>query len=240
MKLIISIIYIANFLLVQLPDYHNTEHVITIATYDEDITGNGSTEQISLKGILLSEEQSFYRDIWLEITTDDGLTWTISYLNGYDPTIEFITLHNKKGKSIFFSSKNEQKENTQLHSIINQKVVEETLPDPVYMAGAFNDNFTIQLSLHDQLDPHIFHITEKESYEHLYSNEGKLLKEVPIITGHDVTLIPTFISTSKHYGIKSVQEVYNEQTKKIVGSIETLWYFENNRWIKINEQWMSK
>src|SRR5690625_1985031 len=66
----------------------------TIATYKEDITGDGQKETIELQGILLSDDSDYYRDIWANITNEHSEKWRISYGSGYQPVIQFIDLNN--------------------------------------------------------------------------------------------------------------------------------------------------
>src|SRR5699024_7534292 len=108
--------------------------------YKEDLTGNGLKETIELKGIRLSGENSFYRDIWAEITSKHDKTWTIPYLGGYDPKLQFITLPNQQQKGMFYHSKQSDKPHDKssfLHTIVNGKLIEKELPDNYYMSGSF-------------------------------------------------------------------------------------------------------
>lgn len=243
MTIIIVLLKLFLFILFPPSGYATTPH--TISSYKEDITENGSNEEIELKGELLKDGHLFYQDIWLEITSNTGQSWKIPYMGGYEPTIHFISLPNQKGKSIFFSSQNTDN-NTQhkshLHSIVNSKIIENTLPKPPYMSGSFKENYTVQLILHDQMDPSLYHINGKDrsEYNHLYSQNGQLKDNVHIETKEFASLTPIFISKDKKHGLQSIQQVSIKETKEVVGAIQSLWYLEDDRWIKLKEQWIPK
>src|SRR5699024_2161406 len=65
----------------------NKTEPIVIATYEEDITGDGIKETIELKGVLLSEDSGFFHQVWADITSEHDKEWRISYESGYDPTL---------------------------------------------------------------------------------------------------------------------------------------------------------
>ncbi len=45
------------------------------------------------------------------------------------------------------------------------------------------------------------------------------------------------ISDSQGYGLKSSQEIYGTNKDDSLGTIETLWYFEDEKWIILQTKW---
>lgn len=217
-----------------------------IETYEEDITGDGLKETIELKGILLSRDATFYREIWVDVISKNDEQWKIQYEGGYEPSIQFIDLNRDGINNLFYQSgKNDTGETGKrftyhLHTLDNGKVIEKDLPKQHYINGTFKDDFIVNLTISPHRKPHVVHVkdrSEEYAQQGVYNKEGKLLKPTPVIFDPIAFYEPVLISKSNGYGLKSYQQINGIDHTDQLGTIETLWYYENGGWIILQTEW---
>src|SRR5699024_11751915 len=100
-------------------------------------------------------------------------------------------------------------------------------------------DFRIALTLHANEDPIFIPVKNRQQLidNKLYDTNGKILKEESIVVDPIKKFIPTLISDSKGYGLKSIQEINGVFDEDRIGSIETLWYYDKNKWIILQNNW---
>ncbi|WP_010097085.1 hypothetical protein [Ornithinibacillus scapharcae] len=215
-----------------------------IKTYEEDITGNGLKEIIELKGILFSPDSNYYRDIKAIITSSENQTWEIPYMGGYDPTLKFIDLNHDKVNDIFFQSATGGSGGLyqfHLHTLVKNKLSEIPLPEQPFVKGKFLDNFKIEVTISPDIEKKIVEVSKRRAdYIRLgiYSQDGKLLKDTSVMVDPIAFLEPVFISKSKGYGLKSYQQVSGAYHADRLGTVESLWYYDRDKWILLQTKWM--
>jgi len=215
-----------------------------IKTYEEDVTGNGLKEIIELKGVLFSPDSNYYRDIEAVITSSENKVWEIPYMGGYDPSISFIDLNHDKVNDIFFQSATGGSGGLYqyyLHTLVKNKLSEIPLPEQPFVKGKFLDDFKIEVKISPDMEPNIVDLqTRKDEYIRLglYSKDGKLIKETSAMVDPIAFFEPKFISKSKGYGLKSYQQVSGAYHADQIGTVETLWYYDRDKWIILQTKWM--
>jgi len=220
------------------------EDSILIETYTKDITGDGLDETIELKGKLFSPDSSFYQEIWIDITNDQGNEWTINYGNGYEPAIEFVDLNHDHIKDILYQSSTGGSGGLyhyDLHTFANEQSEEIPLPEQDYIKGRFQDQFQVNIELSPYTDPIIMDIRDrKKEYISLkiYDESGKLLQPTSLMVDPIAFYEPILISKNKGYGLKSYQQISGAYHADQLGTIETLWYFENGDWVIVQTEWI--
>lgn len=215
-----------------------------IKTYEEDLTGNGVKEVIELKGMLFSPDSNYYRDLVAVITTSENNVWEIPYMGGYNPNLAFIDLNHDKVNDIFFQSATGGSGGLyqyHLHTLIHNKLAELPLPEQPFVKGKFQDGFKVEVTISPDLEPTIVNVKDKEDeYVRLgiYNKEGKLLQKTSAMVDPIAFLEPKFISKSKGYGLKSYQQVSGAYHADQLGTVESLWYFDRDKWILLQTKWM--
>ncbi|PAV27715.1 hypothetical protein CIL05_20410 [Virgibacillus profundi] len=215
-----------------------------IETYESDITGDGQDEIIELKGILFSEDASYYREIWAEITSKHGQQWKITYGGGYEPVLQFVDLNHDNINDIFYQSPTGGSGglyNYQLNTLANEKLTDIPLPEQRYIKGMFEDNFNVIIQISPDSKPIVMDVKDrKDDYIRLgiYDTEGNLLKPKSVMIDPIAFFEPILISKSKGYGLKSYQQISGAYHADRLGTIETLWYYENNEWIILQTDWV--
>ncbi|MBY7143919.1 hypothetical protein KFZ56_12855 [Virgibacillus sp. NKC19-3] len=221
----------------------NTEPVL-IETYEADVTGDGQSEIIELKGILFSSDTNYYREVWIDITSVHDEQWTITYEGGYDPAIQFIDLNHDEVQDIFYQSATGGSGglyNYQLHTLKNEKVKEIPLPEQLHLRGKFMDDFKIEIQLSPDSEPYIVDVRDRsEEYIQLdiYDDEGRLLEATSVMIDPIAFFEPVLLSKSKGYGLKSYQQISGAYHADQLGTVETLWYYENDEWIILQTEWV--
>ncbi|TQS75274.1 hypothetical protein DX933_07230 [Ornithinibacillus gellani] len=212
-----------------------TESFKPINEYEKDVTGDGNRENILLLGELFSNSSPYYRALQAEIRVDGDTKWTIPYNGGYDPNLEFIDLNHDGIQDILFQSPTGGSGGLyqyHLHTIQHNKLVEIPLPtQPVI--GNFKGHFTAEIKLLPHYKPIEVDVSGRaDDYIRLgiYNEDGKLLKNTPLFIDPIAYFEPVLISKSKGYGLKSYQNISGAYHADQLGTVETLWYFENKRW----------
>ncbi|MBP1969570.1 hypothetical protein J2Z83_001674 [Virgibacillus natechei] len=217
---------------------------VLIETYEADITGDGQNEAIELKGVLFSEDSSFFREIWIDISSAHDEHWKITYEGGYDPSISFIDLNHDGVQDIFYQSATGGSGglyNYHLHTIKNEVEKEISLPEQLYIKGEFLDNFNVEIQLSPHIEPSIMDVKDRaDEYIRLgiYNEEGDVQQPNSVMIDPIAFFEPVLLSKPKGYGLKSYQQISGAYHADQLGTVETLWYYENDEWIILQTDWI--
>lgn len=210
----------------------------------EDITGDSQKETILLKGILFSDDTDYFRDTWTTITSTKERKWKIPYPGGYDPKLQFIDLNHDNVNDIFYQSAtggNGGLYYYKLHTLKNKKLNEIKLPEQYYIKAEFKDDYKVEVQISPEKEPNIVDVENRASeYIQLdiYNKQGKLLKKTSAIIDPIAYFKPVLISDTKEYGLKSYQQINGAYHGDQLGTIETLWYYEKDKWIILQTKWV--
>jgi len=222
----------------------DTEKAIVIETYQIDLTGDGKKETIELKGKLFSPDAQYYQDIWADIVSSDKTEWKINYGGGYEPKLQFIDLNHDGVQDIFYQSPTGGSGGlytTDLQTLANAQLKEILLPEQRFITGNFDENFKVTIQIDPNSKPIIMNVKNRsEDYIRLgiYDKNGKLLKPTPLMIDPIAFYEPVEISDSKGYGLKSYQQISGAYHADRLGTIETLWYYEDGNWIILQTDWV--
>src|SRR5699024_509526 len=215
-----------------------------INSYEEDLTGDGFREHIILKGSLFSEKSNFYRDVWLDIASPFAHQWKISLEGGYNPEVRMIDLNHDHTPDLLYRVAKDEDSLQYFHQLYTlKKGTAQQIPTPKHhhIQGKFLDDFKVEIKINPAMKPIIKNISnDKQHYieEKIYKENGELLKEKSIKPKPINALEPTLISKTKGYGLKSRQQVKGLGNDDILGEIETLWYYQNEKWIVLTTEWI--
>lgn len=218
---------------------------VLITTYEEDITGDGLKETIELKGILFSQDSKYYREIWADITNAYAEEWRINYQGGYEPKIQFIDVNHDNINDLLYQSATGSSGglyNNQLHTLKNGKIIEADLPEQLYIKGAFINNFKVDIQISPSKKNKSINVGDQaEDYIQLgiYNKDGQLLKPTLVMIDPIAFYEPILIGKSNGYGLKSYQHINGANHADQIGTIETLWYYQNGDWVILQTDWVS-
>lgn len=210
-----------------------------INSFEEDITGDGLREYLRLEGVLLSNQSSYFRQVWLDITGPFSKQWKISLANGYAPELHIIDLTNDDRNDLFF--KIAQTEalshySYQLFTMNKDTIQQIQLPKPEHVRFSFLDNFMYKVETELLDKSETFSISPeglKTMNESIYRKDGTLLKQTQLTIEPHFILEPIYIDKSKGYGLKSTQHIPSFERTDILYTIETIWSYDTNKWIKL-------
>jgi hypothetical protein len=217
---------------------------VELESFEADVTGDGQDEKIILKGTPFSADSSYYQDVWAEITNELDESWTISYEGGYEPSLQLVDLNGDGIKDIFYQSATGGSgglHHYQLSTLRNSELNEIALPEQEYLEGAFEENFTVIFRLSPSHKPIEIDVSDRASdYIRLgiYDEEGNLLEPNSVMIDPIAFYEPLLISKSKGYGLKSYQQISGAYHADQLGTVETLWYYENGEWIILQTEWV--
>lgn len=238
--LIVTYEYAFNWSLIEAA---KTETVELIHTYEEDVTGDGMKETIELKGISLAKGTKYYQDLWIDIKSPYlKQEWKVAYGGGYEPTLKFIDLNNDQTVDLFFQSSNDLEGdyyNVQMHTINIDVIKKIPQPKQWHISGKFKDNFTVDLNIFSKEKPITINIGNKQNeyvQQGIYNEQGKLAKDTSIHIEPISKIEPLLVNKYKGHGIKTTQQIHGLKTD-LLGTVETQWYFENNKWIILQSKW---
>lgn len=215
-----------------------------IKTYNEDVTGDGHKETITLYGITLSNDSEYFQDIWAIITFPDRTEKKIPYQGGYQPELTFANMNQVQGNDLIFSSIVDRKNdviNYQLHTIKRNKPEKIELPTQNHINGSFQDKFEIELQISPTEDPEVIDVgnrAKKYIDSGIYNKQGELRRNTSIHPQEMIEYEPVFLSSSKGFGLKSRRQINGVSNSDKLGTIETLWYYEDDKWIILQSKWM--
>mgnify|MGYP001426002419 FL=1 len=220
------------------------ENTIRIESYQADVTGDGLLETIDLKGIPFSKSAGYFHDIWAEVKSPDkeDHRWKINFGGGYEPSIQFVDLNHDNVLDLLFQSPTGGSGGLyhyDLYSLKDANLTDIPLPKHKYISGEFVDDF--KAKLHFSPNKKAVNIELKNTQEYvqngIYNKNGKLQKTTPLIIDPIAFFEPIEISERKGYGLKSFKQVSGAYHADQLGTIESLWYYEDGEWIILKTQW---
>jgi len=222
----------------------STSEAKIIETYEEDVTGDGVDEVIKLKGTLFSSDSNYWNHVWAEVASNDDETWEITYEGGYEPNLQFIDLNHDNSKDILYQSATGGSGglyNYQLNSLSGGELTEIPLPIQDYLTGEFTEQFTVLIQLTPYQEPiHVDVSDRAEDYIRLgiYNENGDLLEATSVMIDPIAFFEPVRISEEKGYGLKSYQQISGAYHADGLGTVESLWYFEDGKWTILQTEWV--
>ncbi|WP_164668309.1 hypothetical protein [Virgibacillus doumboii] len=215
-----------------------------ISKNTDDVTGDSQKETIVLKGILFSRDTDYFMDTWATVTSTNDRKWKIPYEGGYDPKLQFIDLNHDNVKDIFYQSATGGSGGLyyyKLHTLKNKQLKEIKLAEQYYVKAEFKDNYKVEVQLSPEKEPNIVDVEDQASeYIQLgiYNKQGKLLKKTSAMIDPIAYYEPVLISERKGYGLKSYQQISGAYHADQLGTVETLWYYEKDKWIILKTKWV--
>src|SRR5699024_235707 len=237
-------LFICNFVIIVTAEEKQDHEPVVIETHQADVTGDGQDETIELKGVLLSEETEYYHKVWSNITRIDGKEWEITYRGGYEPTLNVFNVTRNKINELFYQSATEEKGGLhyyQLDTLANGELQHLSLPEQKLISGKFVENFQAEIRLAPHKQPIVIDKKDrKQEYEKLglYNSEGGLQTSTPLMIEPIAFFEPVYISKSKGYGLKSYKEINGAYRADHLGTVETLWFYEEGKWTNLKTEWI--
>lgn len=211
---------------------------ILIHTYEEDVTGDGETELLELKGKLFAEDGVYYQDIWVDISSPSSdKSWRINYGGGYDPELQFADLTHNDITDILYQSPTGGSGGlytSQLNQWEKDDFIELPLPTEQPVKGEFMDDFQVSVQLLPKKAPIILDVSgQKEEYNRLklYNEQGKLLEPTALMIDPVAFFEVIELADKNQTGLKSFQQISGAYHADQIGTVESIWNYDKEKWI---------
>lgn len=218
--------------------------LINIHSFEEDITGDGLKDDLKLQGNYLSNDSDFFQHIILDINNSFQKEWNLSLKGGYEPKLSFYDLNHDEIIDFLYEvaiDTDKKQYFTQAYTLKNNKIESIDLPKNNPIKGIYRDDFRIELIFTPTNNKEYISIQNRNRLlkENVYNNKGEVSNEQYIDIDPIKKYIPILINKHKGYGLKSIQNMRHPSTKDLIGTIETLWYFDKhkNKWIILKTDW---
>ncbi|GAB4072713.1 hypothetical protein GCM10028778_04490 [Barrientosiimonas marina] len=243
MTLIIAALLLTGFLMPSPATAEETEpHSQEIHIYQKDVAGNNAQETVKLLGTSLGSDSNYNTIIKTHITNTEGDDWEISYEGGYKPYIQFYDLNHNNVNDLFYQSEtgNGDSHHYHLHTFENGQLTEMKLPEQQSIKAEFRDDFQIAVQIDYKQEPSLINVADKASAyirKGIYKENGDVKSDASPIIAPIARFEPVQVSDSQGYGLKSRQQISGTDRSDKLGTIETLWYYENGEWIILDTDW---
>lgn len=213
-----------------------------ISKYEVDVTGDGTKDNVIVKGKLMEKTAQFYEELVVEIYTEDeedaNDVYTIELESGYRPTITFNDITGDKIADMYISVPiTDSGDITQQHlyTMAASKLTDLAIPQPLTVNSQLNNDLTASISVADNKKTYKLDLSHrKQIYEQagLYHN-GKLNAPTELIIdphgSHQIIPID-----HEQYGLLSIYNVSDVTEDGIVAQLVTTWEWTKGEWVLSN------
>jgi hypothetical protein len=211
----------------------NTD-IVTISKDEADVTGDGKEEVILLKGVPYQKEDSFLKEVYLEISASDGNTYTLPLESGSKASLQLADLNQDRVQDLFSSvltSGSEGVVNTYSYSLKDFVQTNLAVPEPLEMDSHFLNGYQAEIKLAKSEKSYVFDLKDRKKYYKklgLY-NKDKLNEPTELTVNPFNSLQPVHLAGNK-VGLMGEQRVTGIANADVIASVSSTWVFEDKQW----------
>lgn len=205
-----------------------------ISKNKEDITGDGEQETIYLKGSFFEENNSFYKNIHIEIKNNGGEEKKIDLEEGTKPSITLKDFNEDGVKDLFISVETGGSgglSNYYLYTLKDNKISNLSVPEPLVIQSQFLNGYKAKINIENNHKSHKFNLKSRsEDYENtgLYY-QGKLNEPTELMIHTYSNLEPIKLKGGK-LGLKGTQMISGAYNADVIGRVESTWKLKEGKW----------
>ncbi|MEQ2525277.1 hypothetical protein EKG37_06225 [Robertmurraya yapensis] len=205
-----------------------------IAESEVDISGDGLAENIVVKGTLLEENESLYKNITIHISDPNGHNQKIDLEDGFKPKLTFRDLNRDGAQDILVAVPTHGSggvSNYYLYTAKDFQVTDLTVPDPLVVQSQFLNGYKAKITIENNHKTYKFNLKNRaEDYEStgLYF-QGKMNEPTELMIHAYSKLEPVKVR-GKKVGLKGTQQISGAYDADVIGRIESTWVFQNGKW----------
>ncbi|WP_423802347.1 hypothetical protein [Neobacillus sp. SAB-20_R2A] len=209
--------------------------VITISKEEEDITGDGKNEVIQLKGEpYQDDENSYLKEIFIEINTSDGKTTTIPLESGAKAALQLADINHDSVKDVFatvYTGGSGGIVDTFLYTLKDFQKKDLTASEPLDMETHFLDGYKAEIKINATGKSYLFDLRDRKDYYKkmgLY-RKGKLNEPTELMVNPFNSLEPIQLDGGK-LGLKGIQRVTGIANADTIAFVESIWTYSDGKW----------
>lgn len=205
-----------------------------IAESEVDVSGDGVTDNIVVKGNLLEENEALYKNITIHISDPNGQKQKIDLEDGFKPSLKFKDLNRDGVRDILVTVSTHGSGGVSdyyLYSTKDFQVNDLTVPDPLVVQSQFLNGYKAKITIENNQKTHKFNLKNRsEDYEDtgLYF-QGKMNEPTELMVHAYSKLEPVKVK-GKKLGLKGTQQISGAYNADVIGRIESTWLYQNGKW----------
>lgn len=207
----------------------------TVFEAEQDVTGDSKPDHIFIKGQPYDEGAGFLKEIKLEVQASNGKTYSKDLEGGYEPAIMFEDLNHDNVKDMFISIPTGGSgglSHYYLYTLKDFDLKDLGIPEGLVTTSQFQDDYKATLEIQNTGQTFEFDLKDrKKEYNRLglYHN-GKLNEPTELMIDPYGSMKPVLLKNGQ-YGLRAVQGVSGAYHADGIGYIESLWFYENGKWV---------
>lgn len=208
--------------------------VITISEKKADISGDGIDETISLKGIPYQDEDSYLKQIYIEVSSADGKTYKIPFEGGSKASFQLVDLNHDGVKDIFSNVLTGGSGGITINYLYTLKDFSLTnllIPDPLEAESRFVNGYKAEIILSSTGKRYLFDLKDRTKYYNKLGlfRHGKLNEPTELTVNPFSSLKPVVIDGGQ-LGLAGVQRVTGIANADTIAYIKSYWLYKDGKW----------
>lgn len=205
-----------------------------IAKSEVDVSGDGVAENIVVKGSLLEENESLYKNVTIHLSDSNGQKQKIALEDGFKPKLTFKDLNQDGVKDILVAVPTHGSGGVSdyyLYSAKDFQITDLTVPDPLVVQSQFLHGYKAKITIENNQKTHKFNLKNRaEDYENsgLYF-QGNMNEPTELMIHAYSKLEPVKVR-GKKAGLKGTQQISGAYNADVIGRIESTWLNQNGKW----------
>lgn len=208
--------------------------VMMVSKETADITGDGKPDEIRLQGLPYQDEESYLKEIFIEIGASNGETYKLPLESGAKAAQQLIDLNNDGLEDVFVSVSTGGSGGIVLNYLYSLKdfvVTDLTVPEPLELETHFLDGYKAEILINATGKSYRFNLKDRKKYYKkmgLYV-KGKLNEPTELMVNAFSSMEPIALKDGK-LGLKGVQRVTGIANADTIAYVESTWSNVNGKW----------
>jgi hypothetical protein len=210
------------------------EKVVTVSETKEDVSGDGINETISLKGVPYQDEDSYLREIYIEVSAAGGRTQKIRLEGGSKASFQLVDLNHDEVKDIFANVLTGGSGGitiNYLYSLKDFTVTNLQIPDQLEAESRFVNGYKAEIILGATGKRYLFDLKDCKKYYNKLGlfRRGRLNEPTELTVNPFSSLKPTVIEGGQ-MGLVGVQRVTGIANADTIAFIKSYWLYKDGKW----------
>jgi hypothetical protein len=207
--------------------------IITLSKKEIDITGDGLTDKIYLKGLPYQGKTEF-KKIYIKITGSDNKTYMIPLDRGIHPKMKFVDLNQDSVQDLFVNIQTEGNRGvctSYIFTLKDFKLTELSIPEPLEIVSRFENGYKAKIKIAETNSTYLFNLkNRKKYYEKLGLFYKGKLNEPTELTVHPFSGLKTIPYQGDEIGLKGMQRISGAVDSDTIAYVESSWLYKNGKW----------
>lgn len=208
--------------------------IITISKESVDISGDGKADDILLRGVAYEDEDSYLKEIFVEVAASNGKTYEIPLESGARAGLKLADLNHDGLKDVLVTVETGGSGGIILNYLYTLKdfvITDLTVPEPLEMDAHFLNGYKAEIVVKATDKSYLFNLKDRKKY---YKKIGLYVKgklneptELMVNAFSSMELVP--LKEGK-LGLKGIQRVAGIANADTIAYVESTWAHVDGKW----------